>query len=469
MLLAILKSGIVSPGAHIGVAVSGGADSVALLRALHAVAGGENWTLHVLHVNHRLRGAESDEDAGFVQALSAKLGLFCKIEELAVPELGNLEENARSLRNAWFEAQKNELACIALGHTRSDQAETVLFRFLRGSGTAGLAGIRPVLPNGFVRPLLDVTREDARTYLRAIGQPWREDSSNRDLSFDRNRIRLKLLPLLARDWNPAIEHTLADTAEWARAEEEHWESILDALAREHFQPGPGPAIVAPAAAFTSLSVAAARRLIRRAIALTRANLRSVEFAHVESIRSLIAQSEGSGRLQIPGVDVLRSFDWVRFAAPGTYSGERHVSLNVQAPGEYTLNPGGPALTLQVEDADYRYNDDVNRFDAERVSGDLVLRTWQPGDRYRPEARSTEIKLKTLFQDERIPLWDRRPWPVLTAGSDIVWSRRFGVSAQHAVQPGVTRRAVTICERHLNNKLTVSPKLESGTGRSTSIG
>ena len=473
VLLTIRKWDMFAAGVHVGVAVSGGADSVALFRTLHALSEENAWTLCALHANHGLRGPESDGDAEFVQDLASQLGWPCKVANLPVPGDGNLEQEARKLRNGWF------LSCIAenctilhkmhnvaLGHTRSDQAETVLFRFLRGSGAAGLSGIRPTLPNGFVRPLLEISRDEVRNYLHEIGQPWREDSSNRDLSFDRNRIRLELLPAIARIWNPAIEHNLAQTADWAQAEEAHWAAEIAALAEEHFA-SQGPALIARTSSFSSISTAAARRLVRRALLQIRGDLLSIDFAHIERIRSLIAQSEGSGRLQIPGVDIMRSFDWIRFASPGAYAGDRHFSTPVSVPGEFVLSPAGSALTLQVQDADYRYTEDVNRFDAESLRSHLILRTWQPGDQYRPNGHDAQVKLKDLFQTARIPLWDRRLWPVLAMDREIVWSRQFGVAAQFAVKPE-TRRVVTITEWQADKINTVSPKRESGTSRPTSM-
>ncbi len=465
------------PGAHIAVAVSGGADSVALLRALHTLSAENQWTLQVLHVNHQLRGGESDQDAQFVRDLAAQLGLICKIAVLPIVEAGNLEQEARQVRAAWFElcVRENSENCtslhklhnVALGHTRSDQAETVLFRFLRGSGTSGLSGIRPILHNGFVRPLLDVTRNETRSYLYALQQPWREDSSNRDLSFDRNRIRLQLLPQLSSEWNPKIESVLAQTAEWAQAEEEFWQDRLTSLAATVFRTAPDRTVVAPVSAFTTVSTAESRRLIRHAISTVKGDLRAIDFGHIEQLRALILQLEGSGRLQIPGVDVMRSFDWVRFAIPGSYGGDRHLALPVTAPGTFPLFSTGSTLTLQVEDADYRYTDDVNRLDAESVVGPLLLRTWQPGDHYRPIGYSEQVKLKTLFQRARIPLWDRRLWPVLTMNDQVVWSRQFGAACDCAARPD-SPRVVAVSEKSAVELNTVSPKLESGTGRPTSI-
>ena len=214
-------------GQAAGVAVSGGADSVCLLHVLLELGPRWDLRLRVLHLNHNLRGEESRADAGFVMALANRLGLPATVGEAdfsAAP--GNLEEAAREARLNFFRERMaaGEVDSVALGHTRSDQAETVLFRFLRGAGSAGLAGIRPVTADGIVRPLLAVDRAEVEGFLRERGIAWREDSSNADPRFARNRIRRQLLPQLIRDWNPALAETLAQTADWARAEEAWWDA-----------------------------------------------------------------------------------------------------------------------------------------------------------------------------------------------------------------------------------------------------
>src|SRR5580700_2848625 len=210
MLARVLKTisryNMLPAGARVIVAVSGGADSVCLLHVLTelfptSVAG-------VAHFNHHWRPAASNEDERFVAALASQLTLpFFKAE--ATPSQGNREQEARRARREFFASLGST---VALGHTRDDQAETVLFRFLRGSGLAGLSGILPV-GNGIIRPLIDVTRAEVEQYLRTRNIPWREDATNQDLSFARNRIRHDLLPQLARDWNPKITDALAHLAD----------------------------------------------------------------------------------------------------------------------------------------------------------------------------------------------------------------------------------------------------------------
>ena len=229
----IERYGMFRPRQRAGVAVSGGADSVCLLEVLRELARRWELRLSVLHLDHGLRGEESREDAEFVRALASGMELPFILERAELGSAaGNLEEAAREARLRFFREQiaAGAVDSVALGHTRSDQAETVLFRFLRGAGTAGLAGIRPVTGDGIVRPLLDVTRAETEAFLRARGIAWREDSTNASARFARNRIRHSLLPQLAREWNPALEETLAKTADWALAEEAYWKEETARLA-----------------------------------------------------------------------------------------------------------------------------------------------------------------------------------------------------------------------------------------------
>lgn len=417
-------------GQHAGVAVSGGADSVCLLHLLTELAGEWNLRLTVLHLDHGLRGEESREDARFVGALAEALGLPVEVRRLALTEAaGNREQAARAARLAFFrEAMAaHGLDRVAVGHTRSDQAETVLFRFLRGAGTAGLAAIRPVTPGGIVRPLLGIGREEVRDYLRGRGLAWREDSSNASPEFARNRIRHHLLPQLRAEWNPAIETTLAHTAEWALAEEAWWEAGIDRLAAQLLAQQDGRWLLS-AAALRDLPAAAARRLVRRAIEQAKGDLKGIDFSHTEAVLDLAARTAGAGRFGAPGVVVRRSFDWLCFTAV-TGAGGPPLGYSVAAavPGAVALP--GQALTLCMELIESTAASGPADFlDWQRVPGPLVLRNWRPGDVYRPVGSAAEKKLKALFQEARVPVWERPTWPVLTGQSGIVWTRRFGAAA-----------------------------------------
>src|ERR1700757_3500805 len=209
---------LLRPGMRVAVAVSGGADSVALLRRLMEAAPEIGLVLSVAHVHHGIRGAEADADAEFVSSLAAVHGLVLRRGDVDTPSAARdnretIEEAARNLRYAWFREllEQGEVDAVATAHTLDDQAETVLHKLLRGAWTEGLGGIHPVIQcarGAILRPSLGTRRAEIEAWLLAIGQVWREDATNADTSFTRNRIRHELLPVLAA-YNPQIHSQLA--------------------------------------------------------------------------------------------------------------------------------------------------------------------------------------------------------------------------------------------------------------------
>ena len=200
----IARHRMFEPGQRVGVAVSGGADSVFLLHALRELG----LQLSVIHIEHGIRGAASVADAEFVAQLAATFALPFHIRHADVPAIdGNLEQAARNVRQAFYAEliAAGAIDRVATGHTRSDQAETVLYRILRGSGLAGLSGILPVTREGLVRPLLEIDRSEIEAWLREHGIAWREDETNRDRTYARNRLRHEILPLLRDGFNPQLD------------------------------------------------------------------------------------------------------------------------------------------------------------------------------------------------------------------------------------------------------------------------
>jgi tRNA(Ile)-lysidine synthase len=430
-----------APGARVGIAVSGGADSRCLLDILFKLRSNWNLSLTLLHVNHCLRGEESDADEDFVRALASEYGLPIEIERADVSGApDNLEQAARDARRRFFRRflDSGSLDRVALAHTRSDQAETVLLRFLRGSHTTGLCAMWPVTPDGFVRPLLSIDRDEVQLYLHELNLSWREDSSNSEIRFARNRIRHELLPKLTLDWNPQLPVLLAQYATLAQEDEEFWEQVVTQNIALERHAGGFVLKTEVADAPPALS----RRIIRRVIEMVRGDLRQIDFRHVHQVLDLMRGSEGHARIQIPGVDVLRSFDRVRFAKPATAPVERDFSLPFVPPATIPL-PGGE-VELCFEIVDSVRNEAVidpargkleAELDWQRIqSGPLELRNWRPGDSYRCVGQDQEQKIKLMFQEHRIPLWERRNWPILCVDDEIVWSRRFGSASGFAAEP-----------------------------------
>ena len=449
----IIRYNMLPGTGRVGVAVSGGADSVALLHILRSLRS----DLTVLHVNHHLRGEESDGDEAFVRELAQSLGLPILVEH-AIPTPGNLEEEARRARRAFFRSGLEELglARIALGHTRSDQAETVLFRLLRGSGLTGLAGMRPITEDGFIRPLLAIGREEVRSWARRQGLTWREDSSNADLRFSRNRLRRETLPELTQSYNPNLEGVLAGLANLAQTEESYWNEQVEGICGQITRRSQLGSFF-QVDQLNALHPALQRRVLRRAIQGVRGDLAGIDLAHVDAILSLCGSREGHDRVLIPGVDALRSFDELLLAQPGVL-GERprNYRLRLEFGCKYELPFGAGSLTLDYFCANFKKERDlegeVSDLDAGVLAGkELSVRNWLPGDVLHRAGHRTAEKIKSLFQLYRVPLWERRHWPVVVAGEEIIWARQFGGAARFGVS-GEDREIVRLAYHAVNRKV-----------------
>lgn len=427
----ISRYNMLAPGARVIVAVSGGPDSVCLLHVLREL---KIRVVGIAHVNHKLRGEASEDDQRFVADLAREMDLEL-YSTAAACERGNLEQTARRVRRTFFHdvIRQGRAERIALGHTRDDQAETVLFRMLRGSGLAGLAGILPVTAEGLIRPLLGVTRGEVETFLCERGIPWREDASNREPRFARNRIRHELLPRLRQYWNPGLPEALAHLADLAYEEERWWAGEIARLADQMLVRSPGAVEVATGN-LAQLSRAVARRLIRHAIRQVKGNLHGIQFGHIENVLGL---PESGGKAELPGIHAIRSFDWLRMAVPE----QTHPDPSggeVTVPGRYLAPDGNSMICLEVirraqgANACATLKSDLY---FRRVPERLVLRGWKPGDRYCPVGHAHDRKLKELFQRQRIPSWRRRFWPILCCGDKILWARDFGPAAEHGQDSG----------------------------------
>jgi tRNA(Ile)-lysidine synthase len=437
----LTRYNMLSNHAKVGVAVSGGADSVVLLHVLHRL----QYNVFVLHVNHQLRGADSDQDECFVRALAAELDVPFKVGNCPFSG-GNLEQEARVVRrNFFFDSIRNfQLEKVALGHSRSDQAETVLYRFLRGSGLAGLAGMRLATSDGLIRPLLTSGRDEIRDWARAEGIQWREDGSNASYAFSRNRLRNETIPHLRQHFNPRLEFVLSDNAAVAQAEEDWWNLRIEAIYSQiakRTQLG----LFFQTADLNLLHPAEQRRLLRRAIQEVKGDLRSVDLQHVESIRKILTSTAGHDRVLIPGVDALRSFGTLLLCRPGDVGNiPRQYQVSIEL-GRQTALPFalgclyvnwvksagvicgnfGEEAEIGVEIADL----DGDVLSLGNLHDFLQVRNWEPGDEMVRNLGSKPEKLKSLFQEFQVLLWERRNWPVLVAGDEIVWSKGFGSAAR----------------------------------------
>jgi tRNA(Ile)-lysidine synthase len=422
-----IETSYLKPGMRLAVGLSGGADSVALLRVLQERSRELGLVVSAAHLHHGLRGAEADADQEFCRELARELGLpffTDRVDVVAASERGeSIEEAGRRLRYGWFRQllARGEVEAFATAHTRDDQAETVLLKLLRGAWTEGLSGIHPLveLAEGrVVRPLLGVTRSAIEAYLTGLGQSWREDSSNRDLAFARNRVRHELLPHL-ESWNPRLREHLAQMAVLARDEEAWWAAQLAWLAPQLVLPGSpvrgggraaGPGVALEARNLAVQPAAMQRRVLRYAAGQLGCRL---DFAATEKLRSLAIAGRAGQRCELAqGLRAERTHRELRLrmaAAPSPAAAENQGASEVSGAIPAELEGFGLRLSIQAS--------------APEFAGQTArLRNWRPGDRVHPRYSSGPRKVKDVLERLRVTGSGREQWPVLEVAGRIVWMK-----------------------------------------------
>jgi tRNA(Ile)-lysidine synthetase-like protein len=624
VLFHIRRDELLSAGERVGVAVSGGIDSVALLRVLLELRGELGIVLSVVHFNHRLRGAESDGDQKFVAKLAREFDLEFHVDgedvaAQAVEEHVSIETAARELRYGFFRyllgSERNSsgaeapvhlesenrgaesatppegaasqcappglkpdrektpfrgpegplfhgfpptpegplfhgdgkrgsagvslnpaavppnsdvslnpnfavsLNKIATGHTLDDQAETVLMRIIRGAGLRGLGGIHPRIlvedddgevSGEIVRPLLSVRRRELEKYLNDIGQTWREDSTNTDEHFTRNRVRKLVVPLLEREFNPAVAENLAELAEIARGEEDYWENEVSGWLGTVVQWSQPEWARAVSVEKSLVQIAGLRKSSSQALSaklpmndLGNSDLRSkidkapwmvmnasvprmwflgepvavqrrlvkaigenagipLEFKHVEEILRVAAEDAASGKeVSLPlGWRFVVEPEELAFVTPDLREPQPQPDYDyeISVPGDVVVHAAGFAIEVRrIPSGDTgAYNPD-HLLDEESLPGRLRVRNWRPGDRFWPAHTKSPKKIKELLQDRHVAQPERGLWPVIVtkddsrhdSGGEIVWVRGFPVPARLRAGPG--RAAIIIVEKPIVEK------------------
>jgi tRNA(Ile)-lysidine synthase len=422
-------------GERVGVAVSGGPDSVLLLHFLRNFSAQMGLTLAVVHFNHHLRGAESNADERFVHQLADAHGLEFLHGEAAVAGVAranrrNVEATARELRYRFFFSlvSKGLVDKVATAHTTNDQAETVLLRLLRGTGARGLGGIYPVLEGKVFRPFLSLTHAEILNELEERKLECRTDSTNLETRLRRNKIRLELLPLLSREYNPEIVSLLKQLADRARDDE----AYLEQQARERARPWrvrEGSVEKIPVRPLADFPPAIARRVLRQMLQAVWGSLRGVSYAHIEALLRFAIDAQSGRSLVLPrGMLARKEFDWLSIRQEPGGQPETGFSCPVQVPGEVTVPQLGVVFRFKIVHPDRLakgYNSlQMAGLDPRKLSGQLLLRNWRAGDRFQPLGSRKLQKLKELFRQQQIPRERRKLWPLLAAGQDVVWVRGF---------------------------------------------
>ena len=422
-------------GDRVGVAVSGGPDSILLFNFMNQSASELGLTLAAVHFNHHLRGAESDADEQFVREQARQLGVDWLRGEADVARAAregrrNLEATARDLRYRFFNSliDQGKLDKVVTAHTASDQAETVLLRLLRGTGTRGLGGIYPVLDGKIFRPFLGVTRSEVELEIKKRRLEFRLDSSNLNPKLRRNKVRLELLPLLQKEYNPEIVKLLKEISDRSRDDED----ILELQAHERGRPWrvrDGREEKIPTRPLNEFPAAVGRRVLRQMILAARGHLKGITFQHIETLR-LFAQKAQSGRkLALPGGwEARKDFDWFILGPDRSAPEETGYCYPVDIPGEVAVPQIGLSFRFEIIEPaclPKAYND-LERvgLDPRKLSGPLVLRNWRAGDRFLISGSHRHRNLKSYFMRRKVPLGQRKLWPVLACGDAIIWAKGF---------------------------------------------
>src|SRR6185437_2045664 len=451
-------------GDRLALAVSGGADSVALLRLFEELRSDLGITFCVLHFNHQLRGTDSDADEIFVKSLAGARGLECLTETADVAAIAkqrgwNLEDAARRLRYEFFETiiSRGVANHVATAHTSDDQAETVLTRMIRGTGLAGLSSSHPVRGK-IIRPLIEIPRADLRSFLAERKQEWREDATNRDTQRLRARVRHRLLPELEANFSSSITDRLCDLASLAHDDEDFCSAFVEQCHQRFISRTPRgfsidvdellfPIVDLPCqkGAESNPCHALTQRLVRRLFADAAQTEGQLTRKHVEQV-ILLAEHGSSGRkLELPGgVTVEREFDRLIFcqsdrmtrltsdktSSRSVVSYQYEVTLPESGSAAISIPELGRSFRLKMIDwptaqRDTRHEGVV--LDAERLAAPLVLRNWSPGDAYRPTGRRQTHKLARMFARGRVGFTERALWPVLTSAGRVAWADRMPVA------------------------------------------
>jgi len=518
LLKTIRKQQSIRAGDRVAAAVSGGADSVALLCLLLELRSELGIVLSVAHVNHKLRGKESDEDERFVAKLARQYGL--ELDTRAVPVDGShiseirsgIEAAARELRHGFFRqlAREGRATKIATAHTLDDQAETVLLRIFRGTGIRGLSAVHPRIVfeeqgrafGELVRPLLGFRRAALREFLRARGQSWREDSSNRDIAFLRNRVRHRLLPMIAEEFGEAAIEHMGELAEIARAEEEHWErghpevaaalpsaakaAIYSAAPTARLKPRPfktessqtesgqtesdntkvrpvffpppetRQAASLPLAPLLALPLAAQRRLMRSWLETNAPDL-SISFRLIEEALELARgstdkrsanKSPAGKRLELPGgrnllrrnLQLGRKELLLELEPFGAHGEALDYEYALAVPGAVEVPELGACIEARVVDAGgVPEGERGHLLDLGRMPKEVLIRNWRAGDRFWPAQTAAARKVKELLSDRHATGEEKKLWPVAIAeGCGLVWMRGFAVPAAFRSPPGASQ-------------------------------
>lgn len=448
---------MLSEGARVLICVSGGIDSVVLLDLFSSIKDELDLGVAVCHLNHNLRGKESARDQKFVEKLARGKGFRFFTKTLKEGELsggdGGVQESARLKRYAFFDEMAKRFGAthIAIAHNRDDQSETVLMRILKGSGLKGLRGI-PAVRGAYIRPLIEVTRAGIEEYAKENGIEFVEDSSNDSTKYQRNKLRLDLIPLLEKEYNPAVKDAFVSLS---KSSERDYD-FIDALARELYaeakeREGEGT-VVFSRAKLNSAHRALSTRVFFMAIERLKGDVREYYSVHVDAFLALLESIEPGASIDLPdGIILRRVYERLIFDNGLSSKTDHSYEVALNTAGVTELGKTGFTFSAEVLDEPLDVmdaTDDIALFDMDalyalsKTGAPLIVRCFRAGDRMTPLGMDGVKKIQDIFVDDKVPKFLRVKIPLLLIGDEVLWIAGLRRSERAKLTPK-TRRTLRI--------------------------
>jgi tRNA(Ile)-lysidine synthase len=432
---------MIENGEGIVVGLSGGPDSICLLHSLYCLKDRYNIKLYSVHLNHMIRGEEALRDENFARDFSESYNIpfFCRRTDVlnyAKEKSLSSEEAGRLLRYELFEAVLRETGAkkIALAHNMNDQAETMLMRFLRGSGITGMGGIKPVRDNKYIRPILSLSREEVESYCRENSLRPVIDSTNKETIYTRNRIRLEVIPYIKKHFNPNIIESLFKVSEILRDDDEYL-NIISAKELSLIKSNNGISRTG----FTGLHTAVKRRVLRALIQSIKGDLTGIESKHIEECIAFLEESGTGKKISLPdNIECIIEYAYFKFDRVKDMTDYEYA---VNLPGitraykEYIIT----AKVFDSNDRNFLDKQYVKYFDYDKINNGIFFRNRRNGDYMYPKGMTGCKKLKDIFIDKKIPKDMRKEIPLITLGNEVLWILNLRDTKNY--KPGVDTRHI----------------------------
>lgn len=457
----INENKMISKGDGIIVALSGGPDSICLLHVLHSLKEKYDLTIYAAHVNHMLRGDESDTDEKVCSEYCESLGIkfysrSVDIEKMASEQGISTEMAGRDARYSFFEELMDKVGAqkVAVAHNQNDQAETVLMRLMRGTGIEGLVGIKPVRDEIFIRPIINVTRAEIEKYCEVNKLPARIDKTNYEPIYSRNKVRLELIPYIEKNFNSDIITTLSRMCELIKRDEEFIQENVTKFFEKVCDISDEKVIIYNDA--FNLHPAVISRIIRKALLIFKGDINNIQSIHVDNVIKIQKSETGKFTVVPKGIlitNVYGNIEITRQQKNKSRKLDMNQSVELKIGDNYVENLGVIFRIRQVSNyksMNFKGKENIKYFNCDNVKN-ISVRVRKDGDRFVPFGMKGSKKLKDIFMDLKVPREKRDFVPLLCFDEEISWIVGYKISDKFKVHEGVKNIIEVTVERQEKNE------------------